>query len=527
MPCPHFSISIVQRSKGQSAVAAAAYQSGQRLQSEYDHKTKYYRNKKEVIFSTVLVPKHAPRELMDRDTLWNSIERAESRCDAQLARRIVVALPKELTHFHNVLLIQQFCTEQFVDKGMIADIAVHDKGDGNPHAHILLTMRPVAENGRWLPKCRMVYDLDEHGQKQKTANGNWKCHKEQTVDWDDRGNASVWRNEWEQLVNRYYEKLGHTERVSLHSFADRQMDELPTVHMGPAASRMEKRGVRTHVGNLNREITEYNSARRQLNRKLRVVSDRLTELNALREDAALMAFPYDKQRDLIDLMWAYYDIRADERKSWSRYAQRKADIADLQTKAADINWLFRNNIHNIDDFNARFDALQKSVRAANASIDEMEDKRRHMETLHKHLTNRNKYRQVYEQYCGKLFTSAKERFGEKHREELDLYRTAVRYFKVHPDESGTDVKSLSAEHKKLKETIAAEQEKLPELKAALDTFGRISYYLTQAFRPAPTDDQPDGREDRIRKDAAISIHASIKERPTAAPRKKHRSEPDR
>ena len=179
---------------------------------------------------------------------------------------------------------------------------------------------------------------------------------------------------------------------------------------------MEKRGIRTNVGNLNWDIRAHNSGRRQLNRHIRMISERLETLTRLREDAAVKAFPYDKERRLIDLLWDYYNIRADERRSWSRYAQRKASVNDLQAIVNSFEWLKQNGILEIEDFNARFDSLRKDIGTATAAIDTMEDKRRHVETLHKHLTNRKKYRPVYEQYVGKVFKSSKQRFGEEHKE---------------------------------------------------------------------------------------------------------------
>ena len=531
LPCPHFSISIVQRSKGQSVVSAAAYQSGERLFCEYDHKTKHYSNKREVVYSNILAPIYSPTFLENRNTLWNSVEQVETRYDSQLARRIVMALPKEIPRDRQIELIEEYCFNQFTLKGMFADIAIHDKGDGNPHAHVLLTLRPVDENGNWLPKCRMVYDLDEHGQKQKTAKGNLKCHKEPTVDWNDRKYAELWRKAWEDTVNRYYEHEGLTERIDLRSYARQKTDRLPTVHMGPSVTRMEKRGIRTDVGNLNRDIRAHNSGRHRLNRNIRLISERLDELNRLREDAAVKTFPYDKERRLIDLLWAYYDIRADERRSWSRYVQRKASVNDLQAMVNSFEWLKQNGLFEIEDFNARFDSLRKDIKTATAAIDTMEDKRRHMETLHKHLTNRKKYRPVYEQYVGKVFKSSKQRFGEEHKGELDQYRTAVRYFKAHPDESDTDIKVLVAEHKALKASIAAEQEKLTALKARLEPFGKISYYLSQLFKPVPVTKEPDGRdvqmlngnnnaESHVDRDPKTDDHQSI-----TSKQKKHKSEP--
>ena len=142
---------------------------------------------------------------------------------------------------------------------MIADFAIHDKGDGNPHAHILLTIRAMDEHGKWLPKARKVYDLDENGERIRLPSGNWKCHKENTVDWNDQKYAEVWRHGWETITNRYLEAAGRPERVDLRSFERQGLQQIPTVHLGPAAHQMEKRGIETFLGNLNRDIRAANS----------------------------------------------------------------------------------------------------------------------------------------------------------------------------------------------------------------------------------------------------------------------------
>ncbi len=178
IPCPHFKITIVKRSQGQSAVAGAAYQSGERLFSEYDQRTKFYNKKKELVHAEIMLPSYAPPGYADRATLWNAVEAVENQWNSQLARRIVLAFPVEVPKEQYLSMIKEFCQEQFVSKGMIADFAIHDKGDGNPHAHILLTLRAIDEHGKWLPKARKVYDLDENGERIRLASGNWKCHKE-------------------------------------------------------------------------------------------------------------------------------------------------------------------------------------------------------------------------------------------------------------------------------------------------------------------------------------------------------------
>ena len=217
IPCPHFKITIVKRSQGQSAVAGAAYQSGERLFSEYDQKTKFYNKKKELVHAEIMLPSHAPPGYADRATLWNAVEAVENQWNSQLARRIVLAFPVEVPKDQYLPMLKEFCNEQFVSKGMIADFAIHDKRDGNPHAHILLTLRAMDEHGKWLPKARKVYDLDENDERIRFPSGNWKCHKENTVDWNDQKYAEVWRHSWETITNRYLEAAGRPERVDLRS----------------------------------------------------------------------------------------------------------------------------------------------------------------------------------------------------------------------------------------------------------------------------------------------------------------------
>ena len=226
IPCPHFKITIVKRSQGQSAVAGAAYQSGERLFSEYDQRTKFYNKKKELVHAEIMLPSYAPPGYADRATLWNAVEAVENQWNSQLARRIVLAFPVEVPKEQYLSMIKEFCQEQFVSKGMIADFAIHDKGDGNPHAHILLTLRAIDEHGKWLPKARKVYDLDENGERIRLASGNWKCHKENTVDWNDQKYAEVWRHGWETITNRYLEAAGRPERVDLRSFERQGMEEI-------------------------------------------------------------------------------------------------------------------------------------------------------------------------------------------------------------------------------------------------------------------------------------------------------------
>ena len=161
----HIPVSIIKRSEGRSAVAAAAYRSGTKLTNEWDGLTHDYTRKGGVVHAEIMLPAHAPRSFADRSTLWNSVEQIEKARDSQLAREIEAALPRELSREQQLALVRAYVRDNFVDKGMCADFAIHDKGTGNPHVHIMLTVRPLKENGAWGAKCRKAYDLDENGQR--------------------------------------------------------------------------------------------------------------------------------------------------------------------------------------------------------------------------------------------------------------------------------------------------------------------------------------------------------------------------
>lgn len=285
----HCPIKIISRNKGRSAVAASAYISASRLENTWDGTTHDYTRKQHVIYTEVMLPAHAPPVYADRSVLWNSVEWNEKKRDAQLARTLELALPAELIHDQNIAPIRKFVQETFVDKGMCADVAFHDKGDGDPHVHIMLTMRAIQEDGRWAPKSRLVYNLDENGNripaKQK---GRFKTHKENVVDWDDRGKAEIWRAAAANAINDALQEAGFTQGFVDHrSYARQGIERIPMVHEGPDARAMEKRGIRTEVGDQNCEIREQNKLLDQL-------EARLTRLNAWAQfekkmDAALIA----------------------------------------------------------------------------------------------------------------------------------------------------------------------------------------------------------------------------------------------
>ena len=332
MPCPHNEISIVQRSQQQSAVAAAAYQSGEKLFCEYDQEVKHYPEKRGIVHNEILLPANAPQEYADRNTLWNAAEAVEKQWNSQLARRWVLTIPREIPPDQYAVLVREFCEQQFVSKGMIADFAIHDPHPPghNPHAHVLLTMRAMDEHGKWLPKSRKVYDLDENGERIKLPSGRWKSHKEDTVDWNDQKYCEIWRHEWEVIQNRYLEANDRPERVDLRSYARQGLDIVPTVHEGAAVRQMEKRGIQTNIGNLNREIRAANSLMQSIRQLIHNLKDWITELGEKRKEL-LAQKAAEEAVFLPNLLMKYMEIRKEER---NRYKKQKKKVARIHTHIA-------------------------------------------------------------------------------------------------------------------------------------------------------------------------------------------------
>ena len=260
----HCAVKIIGRSSGRSSVGAAAYRAGEKLENERDGRTHDYTRKDGVVHTEIMTPDNAPEWAKDREKLWNEVEKAEKSIDAQLCREVEVALPTELTPDQQKELIRDYVKENFVDHGMIADVAIHDKGDGNPHAHILLTMRELDREGNWQQKCKKEYELDKDGNKQRLPSGNYKCRKIETNDWNKKESLEKWREGWEKTANHHLEKAGHEVRIDRRSLEAQGVNREPQIHEGVARviqGKEAKKGkaVELDRSRINREIKERNA----------------------------------------------------------------------------------------------------------------------------------------------------------------------------------------------------------------------------------------------------------------------------
>ncbi len=406
----HFPVKIVKRSKGRSAVEAAAYRSGTKLVNEWDGQTHDYTRKRGVVHTEIMLPPHAPPEFQDRAALRNSVEQIEKAKDSQLARDIEAAPPRELSREQQLALVRSFIQDNFVDKGMCADFALHDKGNGNPHVHILLTVRPLKENGEWGAKCRKVYDLDERGQRIPDGKGGRKNHREDTTDWNDMGNVELWREAWADYVNRAQAAIGLTDRIDHRSYKRQGIDKIPSVHMGVAATQMEKRGIKTRKGDLNRQIAADNKL-------LGEIKARVTRLyNWSKEEAAK---PQEEQPTMLQLWTVQQEMSGEA-------ASRKGRTKKLKEQAAVFNLLSGNGIttmqqlfEKIESTNADYYALRGEIVSAERRIAKLEERISMYEQY-------EKYRSVHRQYA-KVKPSKRGAFEQAHYAELALYRAAARF----------------------------------------------------------------------------------------------------
>ena len=310
----HMEAKVVSRGAGRSAVAASAYLSCSRLYNDYDGIQHDYTKKRGLVWQEVFLPKCAPQEWQDREKLWNAVEEVETAKDSRLAREFVVALPIELNREEQIALLQEFIREQFVSDGMCADAAIHDTDGHNPHAHILLTVRPLDEQGKWQYKTEKEYLCMRNGEERGFTAAEFKAAQDEGWEkqypykvgkkkvymvsseadaqgliradkhpkstrygrqnpiserWNSEEQLTAWRAAWADVSNRYLERAGREERIDHRSYADRGLTEQPTIHEGVSARAMEKKGIISDRCEINRQIKADNALLRELKAEIK------------------------------------------------------------------------------------------------------------------------------------------------------------------------------------------------------------------------------------------------------------------
>ena len=305
----HLEAKVISRGVGRSAVAASAYMSCSRIYNDYDGIQHDYTRKQGLVYEQILLPPQEPPEWKDRSVLWNAVEETEKTKDSRLAREFVVALPTELSKGENISLLTEYVQSNFVDDGMCADFCIHDTDGHNPHAHIMLTVRPLDENGKWQSKTEKEYlcikDDEERGftsAEFKTAQlDGWEKQYQYIVGkkkvympssqaeaqgyeraskypkstrygrqnpiaerWNSEEQLLIWRKNWADINNLYLERKNIDERIDHRSHKERGIDEHPTIHEGVTARIIEQKGGTSERCEINRQIKADNKLLREL-----------------------------------------------------------------------------------------------------------------------------------------------------------------------------------------------------------------------------------------------------------------------
>lgn len=305
----HLEAKVISRGAGRSAVAAAAYMSCSQILNDYDGVQHDYTRKQGLVWQQIFLPEYAPAEWSDRGTLWNAVEENEKTKDSRLAREFVVALPVEMGKAEWQSLLTEFIQDNFVADGMCADVCIHDTDGHNPHAHIMVTVRPLAENGQWQYKTEKEYlcvrDGEEMGftgaEFKQAQREGWEKQYQYKIGrkkeymapsaaeaagyerasktpkstrfgrqnpiaarWNSDEQLVLWRSAWADVTNRYLERVGAEARIDHRSHADCGILEQPTIHEGVTARAMEQQGFSADRCELNRQIKADNKLLREL-----------------------------------------------------------------------------------------------------------------------------------------------------------------------------------------------------------------------------------------------------------------------
>ncbi|MFD0085110.1 MobQ family relaxase, partial [Priestia megaterium] len=408
----HLSMQIISRSKGQSAVAAAAYRSGEKLHDERTDEQKFYARNVQPE-TMILTPTNAPEWMKDRNRLWNEVEKVEKRKDSQLARELNIALPIELNQDQQKELIQSFAQNVFVQKGMVADIAIHRDDTNNPHAHIMLTMRNLNEDG--------------FGKKNRDWNADFANAKENNRGYvkNNEGCLSI-REQWANYANKALEQAQIDERITHLSHEKRGLETLPMVHLGHVAHDMEKKGKKTARGQINKDRQDYNKAVVDLQAYRHQKEEHLKKM---KEKEKQFSFSTDIEKTYIQ-------------KAASLVGQKVITLEDITARHEELRKMsdrhdpIERHFHvqqqqflNVSNYYDRMRDLEREIQQNEEKVEELKKslnpfklkennmmKRRHLDKISDLESNKESYESSIQKHKETLRFSTKEEFYERYQE---------------------------------------------------------------------------------------------------------------
>ena len=454
------------------------------MYSERDGRNYYPKYSEDLVHTEVMLPANAPPEYSDPAVLWNSVEKIEKAKDAQLARTFRVELPNEWTYNLAIGTMRDFVKRNFTDVGMCAQFAIHDSenkntGQRNLHCHIMLTLRGIDEQGKWMPKQKKVYLKDENGEriplidkvtgKQKVDKQNrkqWKCTTIQTNDWNSKENAKLWRKDLADTINAVNAKIGVTDKFwEYRSFKEQGLDIIPQIHLGEKASAMERAGIRTIRGDINRDIIARNAIIDAARAVYEKAKDELEQAMAI-PATVVKAF----KSEIIDVIRKMAE-RNNNRLSLpivkGKFIGAVSDRASLQDKTKMEAYVQSKGWTTFDEMQAERKATQAEYEKLGKSRGDMSARMDYLEKLLGFHEQYEPYQKVNAEYwklkkaeekngkpLGFFRKSQAEEYKRKHQTELNtykIYRDTLKSMIVEPDKK-INPKAWTKELDSLKES---------------------------------------------------------------------------
>ena len=423
----HFHVEQIKRSEGRTTVASAAYRAGEKLHNHWDGETHDYTKKGGVILAEIILPEHAPKRFYDRSTLWNEVEQVEKHHKAQLAYSFDMALQNEFSVEENIELARDFVQKYFVSDGMICDLAVHqpDREEGgipNPHFHVLIPIRPLNEDGTWGAKQHRVYHLDEDGNRIKKENGQWEFDAVPTTNWGRPETLDMWREAWADMVNAKFEEKGLDCRIDHRSYVDQGLDLIPTVHEGPHVRKMEKKGIRTEKGELNRWIKATNRMLRSMRATIAALKEWIQEAKEiLREPQEVY---------LVQLLSDVHALRNKTAMTYTK-GKTKAKKNNLKRFMDECNYLKQRGVLTLSDFEKYLSSVSEKVNASKSSMSEKQQRLKELQQLIEEAETYEELKPVFAEMKKEKyrFTETKENYKAEHDSELRRFYMVKRKLK--------------------------------------------------------------------------------------------------
>lgn len=481
----HTHVDIVTRSKGASVIAKAAYNARDKLNDEHYGKVHDYSKKEDLVFSKIFLPEHISKEFSDREYLWNSVEKIEKSKNSQLARNLLFTLPRELNEEDRIRLISEFIEENFTSKGMIADCNIHNPlasdNEEQPHAHILLTLREIDSEGKWKPKCRKEYILDENGEKIKLKSGNYKSRKVNLNDWNEPDKAKEWRENFSKKANEYLARNNINKRIDPRTFKEQGREELPQIHLGTSSYQMEKKGIQTERGNQNRKIIalnlEFKKLKAELSKLTSWIGSLLGSLQVKYDEYKQeKKEEYENKAELFNLyeyISIYYDLQGEKARKLNPYASNKKIGADLRRFSKARIYLKGNNLKTIADLQEKISTLKSQNKKISQDI---KAKTTRIENLNKcfayaDIIKDNK--KVFEEWNSKCLF--KDSFYNSHKDEIDKYKRARAILEKITGSSAIKSKDWKKEIQSLEDEISKLNRQSQSIKEEYESINHIKY----------------------------------------------------